>query len=526
MTIKQDFLKLAGLPDNTPLTEAVENQTVEFAKNSIEVGKVRGAVRKAIHYCEDAANKTRNINFRKAYEKDSEDYDNILMLVASNRRKAAQKAWAYLDTSARDILFDVITDPEVKQLVANYMGTTLNVRRVEEATDQPLKKGDKAKENRLGSKPFEIIKIVGNIVTGSDGKTYHITKIVPADKQLSEEVDENDKIVDKDVQELKKLVAKLEKAQEKDVADEGTEDTADKKVTISIAKIKADIETLIKAQQHDDANEVAEAVNHMGEREYQTWSGWKSACKKAYPGCAFRGDKDIGAATLDGKDVGEWDGAVGSVYEKQVAENKSADQVSDDTEDYSSMSDKQLIKTAHQCGIEKVLSVDEDGDLAKRTEVVAALKDCEGKSKEKTTESADIKVADLADTVKDESKTEDRADTTKVPAEVTKSLTDKMKDLETEIKYISHLDSQSDTIINLNGAIQVMSNIKELMAKGDDESMKKISILLMSLEGPQKVLIPKEVWKYMAVDYANPVAKSSLMDRFREVKAYSSKLKD
>lgn len=63
-----------------------------------------------------------------------------------------------------------------------------------------------------------------------------------------------------------------------------------------------------------------ESVNHMGEREYQTYSGWKAACKKAYPGCTFRGDKDIGAAVLNDKDVGEWDGAVGSVYKKELSE--------------------------------------------------------------------------------------------------------------------------------------------------------------------------------------------------------------
>lgn len=59
---------------------------------------------------------------------------------------------------------------------------------------------------------------------------------------------------------------------------------------------------------------VTEAKNHLGDREYQTYGSWKAACKKAYPGCTFRGDKDIGAAVVDGKDVGEWDGAVGSVY--------------------------------------------------------------------------------------------------------------------------------------------------------------------------------------------------------------------
>jgi len=62
--------------------------------------------------------------------------------------------------------------------------------------------------------------------------------------------------------------------------------------------------------------EILEAVNHMGERELNSYAGWKRACKLAHPGCAFRGDKDIGAATLNGRDVGEWDGEKGSVFKK------------------------------------------------------------------------------------------------------------------------------------------------------------------------------------------------------------------
>lgn len=65
---------------------------------------------------------------------------------------------------------------------------------------------------------------------------------------------------------------------------------------------------------------VNEAKNHMGDREYQTYGGWKAACKKAYPDCSFRGDRDIGAAVVGNKDVGEWDGAIGSVYAKTVVE--------------------------------------------------------------------------------------------------------------------------------------------------------------------------------------------------------------
>ncbi len=59
---------------------------------------------------------------------------------------------------------------------------------------------------------------------------------------------------------------------------------------------------------------VIEANNHLGEPEYQTYAGWKAACRKAHPACTFRGDKDIGGAVVDGRDVGEWGGDVGSVF--------------------------------------------------------------------------------------------------------------------------------------------------------------------------------------------------------------------
>lgn len=68
---------------------------------------------------------------------------------------------------------------------------------------------------------------------------------------------------------------------------------------------------------------VSESVNHMGEREYQTYAGWKRAIKLAHPGCTFRGDVDIGAAVVNGKDVGEWDGAIGCIFKpSETSKNK------------------------------------------------------------------------------------------------------------------------------------------------------------------------------------------------------------
>lgn len=59
---------------------------------------------------------------------------------------------------------------------------------------------------------------------------------------------------------------------------------------------------------------VVEAKNHMDETEYTTYSGWKAACKKAGAD-EFEGDRDICQAKKGGKGVGEWDGAVGTVYD-------------------------------------------------------------------------------------------------------------------------------------------------------------------------------------------------------------------
>jgi len=78
---------------------------------------------------------------------------------------------------------------------------------------------------------------------------------------------------------------------------------------------KAADEKLLKKKKKMRRKMMKEARNHMGDREYQTYASWKAAAKKKHPNVTFRGDKDIGAAVVDGQDVGEWDGAVGTLFE-------------------------------------------------------------------------------------------------------------------------------------------------------------------------------------------------------------------
>jgi len=66
-----------------------------------------------------------------------------------------------------------------------------------------------------------------------------------------------------------------------------------------------------------------EMKNCLGEREYQTWAGWRKAVKEA-GAVRIDGDKDIATALdADGKGVGEWDGEKGSVYIREVRKNPS-----------------------------------------------------------------------------------------------------------------------------------------------------------------------------------------------------------
>lgn len=62
---------------------------------------------------------------------------------------------------------------------------------------------------------------------------------------------------------------------------------------------------------------VADASNHMGEKEYTNFNAWKTACRSANKAVRFEGDIDICNA-LPG--VGEWDGEKGVVYAQRTGD--------------------------------------------------------------------------------------------------------------------------------------------------------------------------------------------------------------
>lgn len=93
---------------------------------------------------------------------------------------------------------------------------------------------------------------------------------------------------------------------------------------------------------------VAEGKNHMDETEYNTYAGWKAACRKAGAD-KFDGDRDICQAMKDGKGVGEWDGEKGSVYDDSHKKKKITDGAKAKKTKVAEGIDQQL-KAAHHQG--------------------------------------------------------------------------------------------------------------------------------------------------------------------------------
>lgn len=77
---------------------------------------------------------------------------------------------------------------------------------------------------------------------------------------------------------------------------------------------------------------LSESVNHLGETEYTSYKSWLSALRRKYPvGLTIDGDRDIAGASVDGKFVGEWDGAVGYITNKNITVSEALDDTDTDT---------------------------------------------------------------------------------------------------------------------------------------------------------------------------------------------------
>jgi hypothetical protein len=202
--------------------------------------------------------------------------------------------------------------------------------------------------------------------------------------------------------------------------------------------------------------------NHMGERTFQTFTGWKKACKQVNSEVWFDGDADIAQAMVgpkpykrgETKSIGEWDGAEGSIYNLNENDEPKVSQLDD-----------------------------EQGDLEKQAET--------------------------------------KPETEKVPSEVTKDLGEKIKEIKFKIEHLSHIDPTYQSQGYWVQFVIELEKIMDMLKLGTDEAFKEVATKLQTYENVALVEIPDSLWKFLSVDmYKSPEQRKSvpLAKRFREVK--------
>jgi hypothetical protein len=251
MSIKSDFLRLAGLP--TPVETETLNENV-LHKDKAALSAIKPLIIKTIKSLDKEQSNTSSPGLKKLYHQDMLGYDYLLDLFVSGNHKAAVKAWANFDTGARDHIFDNATEDE-KHLLQQYFGVLPITAAVPKPDEEIIKQGQEmqhAKDLEDFDKVHELDEYVIKEVETDPihGKAprkgtvaYDIWKTrVQSDKQ-----GKNIKIKDERVGVAKIVKESIEVI---DSVEQGIEDKADEieKNTTEEEKVKvpADVFTAIK----------------------------------------------------------------------------------------------------------------------------------------------------------------------------------------------------------------------------------------------------------------------------------------
>lgn len=252
----------------------------------------------------------------------------------------------------------------------------------------------------------------------------------------------------------------------------GTPKDKVKDIAIFPVSQKAKAEALAQSRWHDahvapeddEVNEAASQHNHMGERTFQTYAGWKKACKKINSEVWFDGDEDIANAMVGPKpyvrgktrSIGEWDGSEGSVYTTSTV-----------------------------------------------------------------TESDDVKITQLDDEQETLSNQEDQQNPSNgVPPGVFSDIAKKLKEVKFNIEHLSHIDSSYQEHGYWVRFVVEMEKIVDMLKQGTDEAFKEVAVKLQQFENVALAEVPDSLWKFVSVDMHKPTAKrgQSLSTKFQEIK--------
>lgn len=146
------------------------------------------------------------------------------------------------------------------------------------------------------------------------------------------------------------------------------------------AALAKKLDRLYKNVRHDGGHFYAESAGDVkanGERgRYTTYAAWRAACRKIDRNFRVEGDKDIASAvTADGRWIGEWDGAVGTVeIHKTVKANPPFRYAAKHSKDYyEMMSEDALLSMLRRVDPNGYETLNDEG-TATRADIIEALR--------------------------------------------------------------------------------------------------------------------------------------------------------
>lgn len=114
------------------------------------------------------------------------------------------------------------------------------------------------------------------------------------------------------------LRMKVRRAASKSLVDNGAEEVGSSDINHEIVSLYHQVGNFDDIPSEVGLSSIGEALDHLGDLEYQTFQAWRRSTKIKFPNAEFYGDRDIGGASaeVDGKkvQVAEWDGSKGTVF--------------------------------------------------------------------------------------------------------------------------------------------------------------------------------------------------------------------
>jgi hypothetical protein len=421
MSIKTDFLRLAGLP--VPVEKLTEAANPLF-KDKQTLATVKRALVTTIAALEHHAGTSTVHNLKTMYHNEMIDYDKVLGFFNQGKHAAAVKCWQGLDHTAQDYIFSNASADSVQaQALNDYFQKPIS-------TSAPTAESVDLDEAFKLNDTVTIVKGPKDVIgkTGTIGEIRH-----------------------------------------------GIHKTAAKTYTVDYdngQSIQLD-STSLRAVKKSNVQEAG-----MHGKAYSIGVAHGKTGKRINPRDSF---DEVGAAE----------------YERGF-EAGSLNQPSGAPE-----SGKEL-KSFHQYDESEVVAEADDKikpvviDVEASTESGLETKDKEIEKEEK----------------------QDDSDKVSVPAEVLKDIEDAITELKTKIddKYVAHLPNIEIELNRYAEVIEILQSMLVIFKSGCPYNIKRVTVLLTSLDSVMKLLVPSSVWKFLSIEHFNKGMLTSLKDLFKEIK--------